>query len=98
MTLVSSIVKWSRYFLCHDTSIDSDLQEWETETDKKVLEKVFCLKPDFQVTLVRGIVKWSWYFLCRDLAIDSDLQEWETEAVDIDMGGLGTFYFDKKML
>ena len=30
----------------------------------------------------------------HDSAIDSDLQEWETEAVDIDMGGLGKFYFD----
>ena len=34
----------------------------------------------------------------HDSAIDSDLQEWETEAVDIDMGGLGEFYFDKKVL
>ena len=59
-----------------------------------MLEAVFCLKPDFQVTLVSSIVKWSRYFLCHYSTIDSDLQEWETEAVDIDMGGLGKFYFD----
>ena len=54
--------------------------------DKKVLQTVFCLKTDFQVTLVSSIVK------CYDCAIDSDLKKWETEAVDIDMGGLGKFY------
>ena len=31
VTLVNSIVKWSRYFLCRDSAIDSDLQEWATE-------------------------------------------------------------------
>ena len=56
----------------HDSAIDSDLQEWETEAvdidmgglgkfyyDKKVLQRVFCLKTDFQVTLVSSIMKWS---------------------------------------
>ena len=43
-------------------------------------------------------MKWSRYFLCHDSSINSDLQEWETEAVDIDMDGLGKFYFDRKML
>ena len=38
------------------------------------------------------------FYFCHDSAIDFDLQEWETEAVDIDMGGLGKFYFDKKVL
>ena len=30
-TLVSSIVKRSIFVLSHDSAIDSDLQEWETE-------------------------------------------------------------------
>ena len=75
----------------HDSAIDSDLQEWETEAvdidmgglgkfyfDKKVLQTVFCLETDFQVTLVSSIVKWSIFYvvLSQCSAIDFDPHEW----------------------
>ena len=50
----------------HDSAIDSDLQEWETEAVDidmgglgKLLDSfVFPSDP------TRSLVKWSWYFLC----------------------------------
>ena len=46
--------------------------------DKKVLQTVFCLETDFQVTLVSSIVKWSIFYvvLSQCSAIDFDPLEW----------------------
>ena len=74
MTLVSSIIKWSRYyFLCHSSTIASDLQEWETEAVDidmgglgklkwyfKTVETNISVKKDLKVTLLNSIV-----FSCR---------------------------------
>ena len=73
VNLVSSIVKWSRYFLCRYSTIDSDLQEWETEAVDidmgglgklkwyfKTVETNISVKKDLKVTLLNSIV-----FSCR---------------------------------